>query len=173
MNKKQKNESELIVDQLRNDAIQRLRRKPSIAEDYRRFLERHSQGLCDQCGEKMGAVTEESAGQNAVRYKFACGHSHVSVVIEEKLVMRESIGGYTVPNGKGKCQFVQKFFQGWSPSNNPNLPEGVNIESNIDRRNKKYKKKVIDAKTGKILKDQEQSLIDHRGYGSAKFNSPK
>ena len=39
----------------------------------------------------------------------------------------------------------------------------------MNKRNNKYKKKVIDVKTGKILKDQEQSLTDHKGYGSAKF----
>jgi hypothetical protein len=171
MNSTQQTESELAVDELKNDAIQRLNRDPNIAGEYRVFLERHSQGLCDQCGQNMGVVVKEPAGEDTVRYKFACGHGHIAITRHEKVCMRESVKGYVVPEGKGKCNFVQEFFHGWSPSDSPDLPEGVNIESNIDKKNNKYKKKVIDVKTGEILKDQEESLTEHQGYGSAKFKT--
>lgn len=38
----------------------------------------------------------------------------------------------------------------------------------VDRRNNRYRKLVTDPETGEILRDVDEPLTDHRGYGSAK-----
>ncbi len=79
----------------------------------------------------------------------------------DQVIVRESL------EIKSFGQSTQKFFMhimsGWFPSIRKDLsPEGVNKERVIDRKNNKYKEKVVDAKTGRVIRDVEEKLTDHK-----------
>lgn len=38
----------------------------------------------------------------------------------------------------------------------------------VDRRNNRYRKLVADPETGEVIRDVDERLTDHKGYGSAK-----
>jgi hypothetical protein len=140
----------------------------SIASDYHSALERQAEGRCLVCG--VGQIREYSSNQVLIAISSDCGHGHKGIEINESIGIRESIGGVVVPEGRGKRHFVFKFIQGWFASVDAKLPSGVMLEQVIDKRNNLYKKKVVDAADqNTVIKDQNQSLTDHQGYGSAKF----
>ena len=42
------------------------------------------------------------------------------------------------------------------------------VEQVVDRRNNRYKKRVVNPRTGKVLRDVDEPLTAHKGYGSPK-----
>jgi len=42
------------------------------------------------------------------------------------------------------------------------------VEQVVDRRNNRYKKRVVNPRTGKLQRDVDEPLTAHKGYGSAK-----
>jgi hypothetical protein len=42
------------------------------------------------------------------------------------------------------------------------------IDQLIDRRNNRYRKKIVDEESGVVLRDDDGKLTDHQGFGSAK-----
>jgi hypothetical protein len=42
------------------------------------------------------------------------------------------------------------------------------IHQLIDRRNNRYRKKIVDEESGAVLRDDDGKLTDHQGFGSAK-----
>lgn len=42
------------------------------------------------------------------------------------------------------------------------------IEQVIDRRDNRYRKKVVDEQTGAVLRDDDKPLTEHQGFGSAR-----
>jgi len=82
------------------------------------------------------------------------------VCISEEIKARESIGiKQKRPGFKG---FFKKVFSGFKPSKDPRLPEGVDIQMEIDREKKEYHQVVRDNKTGKILHEEHELLINHK-----------
>ncbi|MBI5621560.1 hypothetical protein HY933_01690 [Candidatus Falkowbacteria bacterium] len=143
-----------------------------ISDEYFRVLKNQSKGNCVSCGvgKIKSYVIDKDKNITKTIIKFSCGHAHTEVLVEEILKLRESVKALLVPEGKGKRNFVIQHIQGWFKSNNPNLKDGVLKDQIIDRRNDKYKEKVVNASNKKeIIKDQEHSLSEHQGYGSAKF----
>ena len=49
----------------------------------------------------------------------------------------------------------------------------VHIEQTVDRDNNRYRKLVKDKETGEIIRDVDEPLSDHKGYGSAKGSIKK
>jgi len=43
----------------------------------------------------------------------------------------------------------------------------------VDRRNNRYRKQVIDKETGAVIRDVDEPLTTHEGYGSAKQPTSK
>lgn len=140
-----------------------------FSKEYLVVLKNQANGKCLSCGiGKIKKFTTET--NNQITIKFNCGHAHKEVFINESINLRESIKMLVVPEGKGKRKFIIKHIQGWFKSVNPNLRGGVFKEQLIDKRNNKYKEKVVNAlNKNDVVKDQEQPLSEHQGYGSAKF----
>ena len=60
-------------------------------------------------------------------------------------------------------KFVVHTVTGWFPSLRKDLsPEGVQKVRIIDRKNMRYKEKVVDVKTGRVIRDVDQNLDDHK-----------
>lgn len=92
-----------------------------------------------------------------------CGHTirDISIKIVEELKIRDSIE--LIKFKKSRKKFLSKTKNGWFPSGDvTKYPDGVNLIQTVDRENKNYTKKVYDAKTGKVLKDLEEPLNQHK-----------
>lgn len=60
--------------------------------------------------------------------------------------------------------FLAHIISGWFPSKRVDLsPDGVQKERLIDRPNNRYKEKVVDVKTGRVIRDVDEKLTDHKG----------
>jgi len=79
----------------------------------------------------------------------------------DEIKVRDSLGLKTFAGTSKK--FIAHIISGWFPSHRENLfPQGVNKERVIDRQNNKYKERVVDVKTGRIIRDVEENLTDHK-----------
>jgi hypothetical protein len=79
----------------------------------------------------------------------------------DEIKIRDSLGLKIFAGGSKK--FIAHIISGWFPSLRNDLsPAGVNKERVIDRQNNKYKEKVVDVKSGKIIRDVEENLTDHK-----------
>ena len=60
-------------------------------------------------------------------------------------------------------EFLTHVIGGWFPSKRTDLsPDGVQKERVIDRINDKYSEKVVDVKTGRVIRDVEEKPTDHK-----------
>ena len=60
-------------------------------------------------------------------------------------------------------KFISHIISGWFPSLREDLSsEGVNKSRVIDRMNNKYQEKVVDVKTGRVIRDVDEKLTDHK-----------
>ncbi|HUD05165.1 MAG TPA: hypothetical protein VMR59_04215 [Patescibacteria group bacterium] len=86
---------------------------------------------------------------------------HLYINLFDEITVRDSLGFKTfVGNSK---KFIAHIISGWFPSLREDLsPEGVNKERVIDRQNNKYRERVVDVKTGRIIRDVEENLTDHK-----------
>ena len=86
---------------------------------------------------------------------------HLYINVSEEIKVRDSLELKTFL-GAGK-KFMAHIISGWFPSIRKDLsPEGVNKERVIDRKNNKYKEKIVDSKTGRVIRDVEEDLTDHK-----------
>ena len=85
---------------------------------------------------------------------------HFTITISEKIELHETLELKSFPSYAKK--FIVHIILGWSPSKRTDLsPQGVNKERVIDRRNNKYKEKIVDILTGRVIRDIEEKLTDH------------
>lgn len=79
----------------------------------------------------------------------------------DSIKVRDSVGlKWFVDSSK---KFISHIISGWFPSRREDLsPEGVNKTRVIDRRNNKYQEKIIDVKTGRVIRDVNERLTDHK-----------
>lgn len=60
-------------------------------------------------------------------------------------------------------KFIAHIISGWFPSHRKDLsPEGVNKLRTIDRKNNRYQEKVVDYKTGRVIRDVDEKLTEHK-----------
>ena len=57
---------------------------------------------------------------------------------------------------------VKKFFQGFKPSKDPKLSDGVDVLMIVDREKNEYHHIVKDNKTGRLIHDEHELLTGHR-----------
>ncbi len=87
----------------------------------------------------------------------------ISLSVSETLKVRDSVRMAGVPEGKSKSSFFVDLILGWFPSIRKDLsPEGVYLEQRVDRRDNCYTKKVVDAKTGRVIKSLKEKLTSHK-----------
>jgi len=86
---------------------------------------------------------------------------HFAVSLSDSITLKESL------ELKSFHETAKKFFthiiSGWFPGKRQDLsPDGVNKIRVIDRLNNFYKEKIIDIKTGRVIRDIEEKLTDHK-----------
>lgn len=57
--------------------------------------------------------------------------------------------------------FIKKMFQGFRPSMDPKLPNGVDVQMTADIEGNKYDHVVIDKNTGEVIHEEHESLTEH------------
>jgi len=117
---------------------------------------------CGNCG------AENNEGSVVCR---KCGSTHQRVNWNVKDILSPNVielaSGWAKEKGQKKP--VYEFKKGSEIFRNTS--ELRHIEREIDRRdelNKTYKEKIIDQKTGRLIKEVFEPLSGHRGHGSAK-----
>ena|SRR3989344_402113 len=92
-----------------------------------------------------------------------CGSSNrdIHINVFEEIKVRDSFGLKKFT--QGIKDFVIHLKQGWFHSGDiKKHPDGVQLTQLVDRESNLYKKKVIDEKSGQIVKDLEEPLDKHR-----------
>lgn len=85
----------------------------------------------------------------------------IKIEVSDSITVRDSIGLKTFAGAIKK--FVAHIISGWFPSIRSDLsPEGVQKMRVVDRQNNRYQEKIIDVKTGRIIRDIDEKLSDHK-----------
>jgi|SRR6185503_17755171 len=92
-----------------------------------------------------------------------CGSERrqIKISIQDQIKVRDSLGLKKFRQGVKSFIVHQK--QGWFSSKDTDKhPDGVQLTQLVDRENNLYKKRVIDEKTGSVIKDLEEPLDQHK-----------
>jgi hypothetical protein len=98
-----------------------------------------------------------------------CGSTRrmLNMVITDGIVIRDGIG--TKQRRKGfKRPITESVSNRFKKSGDPKLKDGVLEDMSIDRINDKYHQVVKDAKTGKIIHEEHESLSRHNNITKPK-----
>lgn len=86
---------------------------------------------------------------------------NLEINLSDTIKVRDSLELKTfIGNAK---RFVGHMISGWFPSKREDLsPEGVNKERLVDRAGNRYKEFITDVKTGRVIRDVDEKLTDHK-----------
>jgi len=104
-------------------------------------------GPCPRCGK---------SGKDCKVNLSAVARIHGSLRVRKK---REGFGKYSI-----------EISQAWSPSDDPKLKNGVDIERIVNRDKKEYHHIVKDGATGEVIHEEHEPLEQHK---QQKKQSPK
>ena len=133
-------------------------------------METVAQGIfCGDCGEVL--PTDWISNAKLQRSCLTCGSKQFKIVmaieetakIEVHDQMRAKVKDHT---RRSKDKLRQDVIAG----DDFRVSEGDYVDKLrvIDRDQKSYKEKIVDKKTGEVIRDVEHPLSDHTGHGSAK-----
>lgn len=119
------------------------------------------------CGQCHGPIDEKpSTPVDARKPCPACGSNTrlFKVHFESKVVVHSTLSMEGREAG-GKRPFIEAkvgddLFK--------ETGEWNQIEQVVDRRSNRYRKRIVDPRTGKVLRNTDEPLTQHQGYGSAK-----
>ena len=109
---------------------------------------------CERCGAELRESDKECPKCGSTKKMFA------KTVGEGTVTCRGRLRGRQKPKGFGK--FVKEIIQGWFPSKNSKLLQGVEKERIVDRKNDTYDEIVRDAETGQIIHETHEPLSQHK-----------
>jgi len=85
----------------------------------------------------------------------------LEINVSDTIAIRDSMELKTF--AKSVAKFIAHIISGWFPSKRTDLsPDGVQKERLIDRVNNRYKEKVVDVKTHRVIRSVDEKLTDHR-----------
>lgn len=121
--------------------------------------------FCQVCGHKK---LLRYLFKNA-RFCFWCfrnTNTDIKLTVSDKISIRESTK--IRHKGQGFKKFISEWLSGWFPSRDSKLKNGVNMIRGIDKKNNFYEHIVKDAKTGKIIHEEHETLTAHnlKKYGN-------
>lgn len=90
--------------------------------------------------------------------------NHIYTTVTDTITVKDSIEiKIFLKFSKGAKDWISHTILGWFPSERADLSPGGVIKQQIaDRKEDFYKKKVTDYKTGRIIRDVEKKLSDHK-----------
>jgi len=86
--------------------------------------------------------------------------TNISIEIGETIHVRESFRARVRRQGFKK--FIFETLQGWFPSGNPKIKDGVTKTRIINKEKDTYFERVENHKTGEVLRNCEEKLNNHR-----------
>ncbi len=113
-----------------------------------------SQNYCKKCGRELNPVQRPCpyCGGTGINYVRSAS---VKVVFRASTLWKQIRTGRKRPIREGKS--------GWSASGDAaKHPNGVDKMTLIDREKDEYEKKVVDKRTGEVVKDLKEPLSQHR-----------
>ena len=110
---------------------------------------------CGECGTELKPSDKQcpKCGSTKKAYDRKASVKIVVKVVETRATQKR----------KGFRCFVRQLISRWRPSRNPELRDGVQEERIIDKEKDKYDQVVRDAKTGKTIHEEHESLSKHKG----------
>jgi hypothetical protein len=123
---------------------------------------------CPSC--KTGTlVSTEERPDGHVKY-FSCGHKHYDIRLEDTLEFHASLDYKVRSQGKRKPHLEGKT----GDDLHRKTEKWMLLERVIDRAKNWYKELITDPETGRVVRQCEEPLTEHRGHGSAKkIHKPK
>ena len=86
---------------------------------------------------------------------------HLKIELLETITVRDNMVLKSFTGSVKK--FVSHVISGWFPSIRKDLsPEGVNKLRTVDRKNNRYQEKITDYQTGRVIRDVDENLTDHK-----------
>lgn len=123
--------------------------------------------LCSDCG--YAFASPEKIGTQKPEERQPCPRCRstkktFNIQMEAHITLREMLG--LKMRAKGEKDPSVEIKQG----DNLYVETGKwhKLLQRIDRKNNRYQKIITDSETGEIIRDVDESLTDHQGYGSAK-----
>jgi len=92
-----------------------------------------------------------------------CGSAKIDIKVEikEEIKIRESFR--VRQKRKGFKKFMVECLQGWFPNGDKKqFPEGIQQTRIIDKKNNRYKKKIINEVTGEVVVNKDEKLSEHK-----------
>jgi hypothetical protein len=114
---------------------------------------------CKECKKKK--ILAHILGLRFCLFCFKNTGNSIYITVVDILKIRDSFE--IKIHSHGMKEWISQTIAGWFPSKRIDLsPDGVNKQRLIDRRKNFYKEKVVDYKTGRIIRNIEEKLSDHK-----------
>lgn len=152
----------LFKDQLINLAQSNLDRalppKGTISAEYEKFLRSVIAGVCPSCNNPIEVLNMKKS-ENSFCFDYICGHSWKGFTVEETINIKEL---YKIKTARPGFGWLRKIVQGWKPSGDPKLKDGVDVYMDVNREHNEYYQVVKEHKTDKVLHEEHEPLTEHR-----------
>jgi hypothetical protein len=119
---------------------------------------------CNGCGAELDEPPNLPADERQPCLRCGSLGRVFSVTLEAGIRLGGSLGLKMKSGGKGKPYLEQKHGDSYSTSRR----KWVHLLQIVDRRNNRYRKLVTDPETGEVIRDVDEPLTDHQGYGADK-----
>ncbi len=118
--------------------------------------------VCEECGEPADACA--TAPEEWRCPECGCHQRRFSLRVREYLFIRETTRGKVKTPGlkRRRIEFVE------GDDLHRDSGRWMKLSRQIDRGNDRYRKKIVDPKTGLVVHECDEPLSKHRGHGSAK-----
>ncbi len=129
-----------------------------VSQEYKDFLNSIVNEICPSCKNPLLVISAENNEKN-FNFKYACGHGWKGFTLEDSLTIRELIKMKGAREGFG---MIRKTIQGWKPSGDPKLKNGVEFYMDVNVEKNEYHQVVKDDKTKKVLHEEHEPLTEHK-----------
>lgn len=129
----------------------------NISSDYKKYLNFIVDGICPNCKTPIFIIEAENS-ENSFCYRYACGHGWNGIVLEETIGIKELYKLKSMRKGFG---LVRRVVQGWKPSGDIKLKNGVDVYMDVNREKDEYHQIVKEHQTQNILHEEHEPLTKH------------
>lgn len=151
-------EMESYKKELIGIARKQIEESNAISQEYGDFLNSIVNEICPSCKTPL-MVIEAKKDEESFCFKYACGHAWKGFTLKDSFSIRELVKIKGVRKGFG---MVRKTIQGWKPSADPKLKNGVEFYMDVNVEKNEYHQIVKDDKTKKVLHEEHEPLTEHK-----------